>query len=216
MLSCMVGIALPLICHCSVVALSLLCRCYAIALPLLCCCSAVALLLLCRCSAVALPLLCRCSAVALLLLCCCSAVALPLLCRCLVTPLYWYSISKASHFNLRLQWLLHGSAWLSGSVTLFYSSAWRVRVRCPLWENHQRGRQSSCLRACLSTVISLWTDAHSYFTVHTLSFIRDVGFARLLYCHHIFLYLLDKVKVGNFYIWTTGSDDGFAGLHNEK
>ena len=160
----------------------------------------IALSLLCRVSAVALPLLCHCSAVSLPLLCHCSAVALPLLCRCLVTLLYWYSLFLRLHtFNLWLQWLLHGSAWLSGSVTLLYSSAWRVRVRCPLWENHQRGpieRQLSCLRACLNTVISLWTDAHNYFTVHTLSFIHDVGFARLLYCHHIFLYLLDEVKVG--------------------
>ena len=81
MLSCMVGIALPLLCHCSAVALLLLCRCSAVALSLLCHCSAVALPLLCRCSAVALPLplLCRCSAVALSLLCHCSAVALSLL-----------------------------------------------------------------------------------------------------------------------------------------
>ena len=158
----------------------------------------IALSLLCRCSAVALPLLCRVSAVAMPLLCHCSAVAMPLLCRC-STILVLYLFLRLHTFNLWLQWLLHGSAWLSGSVTLLYSSAWRVRVRCPLWENHQRGsigRQLSCLRACLNTVISLCTDAHNYFTVHRLSFICDVGFARLLYCHHIFLYLLDEVKVG--------------------
>ena len=75
---------------------------------MLSCMVAIALLLLlCRCSViVALSLLC----------CCCSVVALSLLCRCLVTLLYWYSISKASHFYLwlchTLQWLLHGSSML--------------------------------------------------------------------------------------------------------
>ena len=160
-------------------------------------CFVIALPLLCRCSAIALPCLCRCYAVALPLLCRCSAIAMPLLGYSTILVLYLFL--RLHTFNLWLQWLLHGSAWLSGSVTLLYSSAWRVRVRCPLWENHQRGsigRQLSCLRACLNTVISLWTDAHNYFTVHRLSFICDVGFARLLYCHHIFLYLLDEVKVG--------------------
>ena len=48
-----------------------------------------------------------------------------------------------------------------------------------------------------------------------LPFMYDVGFARLLYCHHVFLYLLEEVKGGNFYIKVTGSN-GFAGLHKEK
>ena len=41
----------------------------------------------------------------------------------------------------------------------------------------------------------------------------DVGFARLLSCHHVFLYLLEKVKGGNFYIKMAGTND-LAGLHN--
>ena len=112
MLSCMVGIALPLICHYSVIALSLLCCCSAVALLLLCCCSAVALLLLCRCSAIALPLLC-----------CCSVVALPLLCRCSVIAWLLHCIDT---LFLRLHTLIYNcsgySMALHGFQVLSHSS----------------------------------------------------------------------------------------------
>ena len=197
----------------AIALLSLLCRCCSVvALLLLCCCSVVALSLLCRCSVVALSLLCHCSVVALSLLCCCLVI-LSLFLR---LPTFIYdSAILCSGYSMAL----HGSSML---YHIHHSCA--CKHQCWMSSKGLPGRiiQKATLGDSPPASRPAWvqwshcgTNPHNYFTVLMFPFMDDVGFARLLSCHHVFLYLQEKVKGGNFYIKVTGSND-FAGLHKEK